>query len=78
MWRDQIIAGEVSGIRDLARIHKLNHSYVKRIYSFASLLILKQHALGKLHDRIVHRRLWARRSGQMNDNRRNDDQSQCD
>jgi hypothetical protein len=35
-WRDQIIAGEASGIRDLARIHKLNHSYVKRIYSFAS------------------------------------------
>jgi site-specific DNA recombinase len=37
IWRDQIIAGEGSGIRDLARIHKLNHSYVKRIYSFASL-----------------------------------------
>jgi site-specific DNA recombinase len=36
-WRDQIIAGEASGIRDLARIHKLNHSYVKRIYSFAAL-----------------------------------------
>jgi hypothetical protein len=35
-WRDQIIAGEATGIRDLARIHKLNHSYVKRIYSFAS------------------------------------------
>ena len=35
-WRDQIIEGEASGIRDLARIHKLNHSYVKRIYSFAS------------------------------------------
>ncbi len=35
-WRDQIIAGEATGIRDLARIHKLNHSYVKRIYPFAS------------------------------------------
>ncbi|MGB8031452.1 MAG: recombinase family protein [Terracidiphilus sp.] len=35
-WREQIIAGEASGIRDLARIHNLNHSYVKRIYSFAS------------------------------------------
>lgn len=35
-WRDQIIAAEAKGIRDLARIHKLNHSYVKRIYSFAS------------------------------------------
>jgi hypothetical protein len=35
-WRDQIIAGQASGIRDLARLHKLNHSYVKRIYSFAS------------------------------------------
>jgi site-specific DNA recombinase len=37
IWRDQIIAGEASGVRDLARAHKLNHSYVKRIYSFASL-----------------------------------------
>lgn len=36
IWRDQIIAGEATGIRDLSRIHKLNHSYVKRIYSFAS------------------------------------------
>lgn len=36
-WRDQIIAGEASGVRDLARIHKLNHSYVKRIYSFAAV-----------------------------------------
>jgi hypothetical protein len=35
-WRDQIISGEATGIRDLARIHTLNHSYVKRIYSFAS------------------------------------------
>jgi DNA invertase Pin-like site-specific DNA recombinase len=36
-WRDQIIAGDVTGIRDLAKTHKLNHSYVKRIYSFASI-----------------------------------------
>lgn len=36
VWRDQIITGRAAGIRDLARIHKLNHSYVKRIYSFAS------------------------------------------
>lgn len=35
-WRDQLIAGEASGVKDLARIHKLNHSYVKRIYPFAS------------------------------------------
>ena len=35
-WRDQIIAGEATGIRDLARTHKLNRSYVKRIYSFVS------------------------------------------
>jgi DNA invertase Pin-like site-specific DNA recombinase len=36
-WRDEIIAGKASGIRDLARNNKLNHSYVKRIYPFASL-----------------------------------------
>jgi DNA invertase Pin-like site-specific DNA recombinase len=52
-WYEQIIAGEVTGLPDIARREKINYTYVKKIFPLALLSPMRVEEIFGGHDSLI-------------------------